>query len=169
MNPIRQRGIAALLGCLAAAQATQAADVVAAQECDKYINKHRTVQALASSLFGEHISARDGSVSFKMVDGELAGNGPPLQIVRSFQPRENTWFFDGSGESVAGWVLEIPRMKTIVSYSVRRGCWTVLIVPWALISCSFRKKHFQKPSSSETRQSAEPSELLVPQRLDWRN
>jgi hypothetical protein len=100
------------------AQNAQAADVVAAQEYDKYIDKHRTVQALDSSLFGEQISARDGSVSFKMVDGELAGNGPPLQIVRSFQPRENNRFFDGSGESVAGWVLEIPRMKTIVNYSV---------------------------------------------------
>jgi hypothetical protein len=118
MNLIRRHGAAVLLGSLAAVQATNAADVVAAQEYDKYIDKHRTVQALDSSLFGEQISARDGSVSFKVVDGELAGNGPLLQIVRTFQPRENNRFLDNSGVTVAGWVLEIPRMKTIVNYTV---------------------------------------------------
>ena len=117
MNSIAQRGAAAA-ACLLAAQSAFAGDVIAVQEYDKYIDKHRTVQALDSSLFGEQISARDGTVTFKMVDGELAGNGPTMRIVRSFTPRENNRYYETSGMSVAGWILEIPRMKTVVNYSV---------------------------------------------------
>ncbi len=117
MNSIAQRGAVAA-ACLLAAQSAFAGDVIAVQEYDKYIDKHRTVQALDSSLFGEQISARDGTVTFKMVDGELAGNGPTMRIVRSFTPRENNRYYETSGMSVAGWILEIPRMKTVVNYSV---------------------------------------------------
>lgn len=92
-----------------------AGTVIPQQEYDKYIDKHRTIQALDSSLFGEQVNLRDGGVVFRVVDGELAGNGPTIRIVRSFRLRENNRFVETTGTGVAGWMLEVPRMKTITN------------------------------------------------------
>ena len=55
-------GMATLgLTCFAAVPAL--ADNIPQQEYNKYVDKHRTIQALDSSLFGEQINLRDGGVS----------------------------------------------------------------------------------------------------------
>lgn len=110
------------IGCastlLLLAHTATAADVIPQQEYDKYIDKHRTIQALDSSPFGEEINLRDGGVMFRMVDAELPGNGPTIRIVRTFRLRPNGRFVETTGTSLAGWMLEVPRMKTITNYTV---------------------------------------------------
>lgn len=95
-----------------------AGDVVPEQEYSKYVDKHRTVQALDASLFGEQVNLRDGGVQFRVVDGELAGNGPPIRIVRSFRIRYDDRFMETSGSSLGDWMLEVPRLKTITNNTV---------------------------------------------------
>lgn len=102
-----------LLSCVSSGAV--AGTVIPQQEYDKYIDKHRTIQALDSALFGEQVNLRDGGVVFRVVDGELAGNGPTIRIARSFRLRENNRFVETTGTSVAGWMLEVPRMKTITN------------------------------------------------------
>ena len=85
-----------------------AGDVIPQQEYHKYIDKHKTIQSMDSSFFGEQVNLRDGGVMFRVVDGELAGTGPTIRIVRTFRLRENNRFVDISGTNVAGWMLEVP-------------------------------------------------------------
>lgn len=94
-----------------------AGDVIPQQEYHKYIDKHKTIQSMDSPFFGEQVNLRDGGVMFRVVDGELAGTGPTIRIVRTFRLRENNRFVDISGTNVAGWMLEVPRMKTITNYT----------------------------------------------------
>lgn len=94
-----------------------AGDVIPQQEYDKYIDKHKTIQSMDSSIFGEQVNLRDGGVMFRVVDGELAGTGPTIRIVRTFRLRETDRLVETSGTSVAGWILEVPRMKTITNYT----------------------------------------------------
>lgn len=113
---IRHGGVS--VGLFLAIQAsTHAGNVIPQQEYDKYIDKHRTIQALDSSLFGEQINLRDGGVLFRVVDGELTGAGPTIRIARTFRLRENDRFVETTGTDVAGWMLEVPRMKTITNYT----------------------------------------------------
>lgn len=104
-------------GLLLGIPTAHAGTVIPQQEYDKYIDKHRTIQALDSSLFGEQINLRDGGVQFKVVDAELPGNGPTIRIVRTFRLRPSNRFVETTGTSLAGWMLEVPRMKTITNYT----------------------------------------------------
>lgn len=98
-------------------QHAHAADIIPQQEYDKYISKSRLVSGFDGSVFGEQLSLRDGSVTFKVIDGELAGKGPPIQIIRTFRLRESNRFNEVSGTTLAGWMLEVPRLKTITNYT----------------------------------------------------
>jgi hypothetical protein len=50
---------AATIAWLSLASVALAGDLIPQQEYNKYIDKHRTIQALDSSLFGEQINLRD--------------------------------------------------------------------------------------------------------------
>jgi YD repeat-containing protein len=109
-----------------AAWSASAADLIPQQEYHKYIDKHRTIQALDSSLFGEQINLRDGGVAFKITDAELPGNGPTIRIVRSFKLRENNRFVETTGTGLGGWMLEVPRLKTITNNTVNTDATSVV-------------------------------------------
>ena len=92
------------------------ADNIPQQEYNKYIDNHRTIQALDSSLFGEQINLRDGGVMFSVTDAELPGAGPTIRITRTFKLRENNHFVETTGTELGGgWMLEVPRLKTITN------------------------------------------------------
>ena len=84
-------------GLLCASFTLLAADNIPQQEYNKYIDKHRTIQALDSSLFGEQINLRDGGVMFRVIDAELPGAGPTIRITRTFKLRENNHFVEIPG------------------------------------------------------------------------
>ena len=116
---MRIRNTAALVAAgllVLAAMPALGGDVQRQDEYDKYIDKHRTLQPLDSSLFGEQINLRDGGVVFRVTDGELLGNGPPIRITRSFKLRDSNRFVEVTGTSLtSGWMLEVPRLKTITN------------------------------------------------------
>ena len=117
---IRNTAALAAAGMLVlAAMPAIGGEVIRQQEYDKYVDKHRTLQALDSSLFGEQINLRDGGVVFRVTDGELLGNGPPIRIVRSFKLRANNRLAEVTGTSLAiGWMLEVPRLKNLTNNSI---------------------------------------------------
>lgn len=92
-----------------------AANVVPEQEYGKYIDKHSATQGLSSAPFGEQISLRDGGLAFRVVDIELPGIGPDIQIVRTFRVNEAAKTSESTGNHLGDWELEIPRIKTITA------------------------------------------------------
>jgi len=114
--PVGRIGAAAI-AWLGLGSVAMAGNVIPQQEYNKYIDKHRTIQALDSSLFGEQINLRDGGVMFRVVDEELPGNGPTIRIARTLQIRENSRFLATSGTDLGDWMLQVPRLKTITNFT----------------------------------------------------
>ena len=82
--------------------------------------QYKTYLARAQTItpateFGDQISLRDGKLSFRQVDVELLGNGPPIRIIRTTTLDDGLGKEPGSGNGMGGWELEIPRIKTITS------------------------------------------------------
>lgn len=78
-----------------------------------YLTRAQTITPVTE--FGDQISLRDGKLSFKHVDVELLGNGPPIRIVRSTTLDDGLGTEASSGNAMGGWELEIPRIKTVTS------------------------------------------------------
>ncbi|WAT14902.1 hypothetical protein [Xanthomonas fragariae] len=68
------------------------------------------------SSFGDQVSLRDGSLSFRQVDVELPGTGPTIRIVRTFRVATRIGgIADTSGNRMGEWELALPRLKTLAS------------------------------------------------------
>lgn len=65
--------------------------------------------------FGDQISLRDGSTSFRAVDIEIPGIGPTIRIIRSTGIQDGLGREFSSGNHMAAWELAIPRIKTITA------------------------------------------------------
>lgn len=110
------RRVLAALGALSLYSGLALAwDVVPEQEYAKYIDKHRALQPLDSSPFGEQVNLRDGAILFRVTDIELPGVGPPIRLVRSLRIGDAYQISETSGNILGDWELEIPRIKTITS------------------------------------------------------
>ncbi|HEY9469988.1 MAG TPA: hypothetical protein VIQ76_10290, partial [Propionibacteriaceae bacterium] len=93
-------------------------------EYKKLIRVSEDIQPLGENPFGENISLYNGSLSFEQTDISLAGNGPLLQLSRSFHPREAK-----ESESIDGafsdWDMEVPRITTMTAYQANVMGWLV--------------------------------------------
>ncbi|MFC5437212.1 hypothetical protein ACFPME_11635 [Rhodanobacter umsongensis] len=91
-------------------------------EYKKLIRVSEDVQPLGATPFGESVSLYNGSLSFDQTDISLAGNGPLLQLSRSYHLREAK-----ESESIDGafsdWDIEIPRITTITANQVNVTGW----------------------------------------------
>ncbi|UNK49278.1 RHS repeat protein [Lysobacter sp. S4-A87] len=65
--------------------------------------------------FGDQISLRDGSTSFRNVDIEVPGNGPTIRIIRTTGVQDGLGREFSSGNHMSAWELAIPRIKTITA------------------------------------------------------
>ncbi|WP_189644710.1 RHS repeat-associated core domain-containing protein [Luteimonas gilva] len=77
------------------------------------LTKAQTIDPVGS--FGEQVSLRAGTLSFRNVDIELPGTGPTIRIVRSAQLEDGYGTRTSSGNAVSGWEFDIPRLKTITA------------------------------------------------------
>ncbi|MGR4896620.1 hypothetical protein ACIPR8_15260 [Stenotrophomonas sp. LARHCG68] len=70
-----------------------------------------------TSDFGDRISLRDGELSFRQIDIDLKGIGPPMRIIRTMRVigRFQSNSSDSSGTTIGEWEIAIPRIKTITS------------------------------------------------------
>lgn len=86
------------------------------EEYGKYFAKTSSVSPI--SEFGDSIGIRDGKLSFRQVDLEIAGIGPPIRIARSFMVEGRPGggrLYETSGSRMGQWELIIPRLKTLTS------------------------------------------------------
>jgi YD repeat-containing protein len=108
--------------CLLVCMATSVSGTLHAQaavtpedEYKKLIRVNEEIQPLGATPFGENVSLYNGSLSFEQTDISLSGDGPTLQLSRSYHLREGK-----ESESVDGafsdWEIEIPRITTMTAY-----------------------------------------------------
>ncbi|UPG96709.1 hypothetical protein L2Y97_13275 [Luteibacter aegosomatissinici] len=83
-------------------------------EYKKLVRVNDQLAPLGDTPFGEQIDLHDGSLTFSAVDIKIAGNGPVIQIGRTFKA-------DGDADirkdnaSFGDWDIELPRLSTVVS------------------------------------------------------
>lgn len=83
-------------------------------EYKKLVKVDEEVQPLGENPFGENVNVYDGSLSFHVTDFSLPGNGPTIEISRTFQA-------DGDSQirvdnaSFGDWDLDLPRFSTLTS------------------------------------------------------
>ncbi|MEP6899277.1 MAG: RHS repeat-associated core domain-containing protein [Rhodanobacter sp.] len=140
--------------CLSAVASVSMATLCHAQstvtpedEYKKLIRVSEDIQPLGANPFGEQVSLYNGSLSFEQTDISLAGNGPVLQLSRSFRtiethPDNPVGGLDG--DSIDGafsdWNLEVPRISTNIGYHAINPGWEVMgSTPYA------RCSHFSAP------------------------
>lgn len=103
----------AALAALASTSHAQSA-VTPEDEYKKLIRVSEEIQPLGDNPFGERINLHDGGLSFEVIDASLAGDGPALQVIRSFRPKTlaESETVDGA---FADWDIEIPRITTLAA------------------------------------------------------
>lgn len=93
-------------------------------EYKKLIRVSEDIQPLGENPFGEQVSLYNGSLSFEQTDVSLPGNGPLLQLSRSYHLREAK-----ESESIDGafsdWDIEIPRITTMTANQVNVTGWQI--------------------------------------------
>ena len=93
-------------------------------EYKKLIRVSEDIQPLGENPFGEQVSLYNGSLSFEQTDVSLAGNGPLLQLTRSYHLREAK-----ESESIDGafsdWDIEIPRITTMTANQANVTGWQI--------------------------------------------
>lgn len=89
------------------------AQVTPPEQYKAYLTRAQTITQVME--FGDQISLRDGKLSFRHVDLELLGNGPPIRIIRTTTLDDGLATEASSGNGMGGWELEIPRIRTITS------------------------------------------------------
>ncbi|WP_426701007.1 hypothetical protein ACPPVV_16770 [Rhodanobacter sp. Col0626] len=91
-------------------------------EYKKLIRVSEDIQPLGATPFGESVSLYNGSLSFDQTDISLAGDGPVLQLSRSYHLREAK-----ESESIDGafsdWDVEIPRITTMTANQANVTGW----------------------------------------------
>lgn len=102
--------------CLLAANAAHAQSQTTPEvEYKKLIRVAEDVQPLGENLFGEQLSLYTGSFSVEQTDINFPGNGPTIQLTRSFDirnPIETAAVADGA---FYDWDLELPRITTLAA------------------------------------------------------
>lgn len=76
------------------------------EDYDKRVRSHESVTPLGSEVFGENISLYNGATEFRVVDIDLPGNGPPVQLARRFKVEARE-----VGDPLGGfgaWDLDVP-------------------------------------------------------------
>ncbi|TPG03900.1 RHS repeat protein [Rhodanobacter glycinis] len=93
-------------------------------EYKKLIRVSEDIQPLGATPFGESVSLYNGSLSFDQTDVSLPGNGPLLQLSRSYHLREAK-----ESESIDGafsdWDIEIPRITTMTADQANVTGWLI--------------------------------------------
>ena len=105
---------------LLVALATLASSALPAAAQVQYQEQYKNTLAKAQTItpfteFGDSVSLRDGTVSFKAVDIELPGTGPTIRIVRSAVIQDGQGGSTTTRNGIGQWELEIPRIQTLTA------------------------------------------------------
>jgi YD repeat-containing protein len=98
----------------------QSAAVTPESEFQKRIKVSEDINPVGDHPFGENISLYNGSLSFEENDIKLSGQGPDIELTRSFRPPDtppDSVYYDFIDNAFVDWSLETPRIETISAAS----------------------------------------------------
>lgn len=128
-------------------------------EYKKLLKVNEEIQPLGENPFGENIGLYNGNLSFSQTDISLPGNGPLLQLTRSFRitGKQDT---DGyTNWSFADWELDLPRIITVAATQQNVQGWMVDgSLPLAICSRISIPPVVSKPGGITSRQNWAPEE-----------
>lgn len=110
-------------------------------EYKKLVKVNEDVQPLGENPFGEQISLYSGGLSFEQTDISVPGNGPLLEVIRTFQVPGRDEMLSTSRLGFADWEWNLPRVVTTVSRNGSSRGWRV---DWPS-NPDLRCSHFSAP------------------------
>lgn len=81
-------------------------------EYKQLIKVNQDIQPLGPNPFGENVSLYDGTLTFEETDLSLPGNGPTIQLGRSFNTNDPTMDGMNVARPFGDWEMDIPRIET---------------------------------------------------------
>lgn len=112
---------------------SQAQTVSPEDELKRKIKVVEEIQPLDENPFGEKISLYSGALSFAQTDVSLPGQGPLLEITRSFKIPDlslNQFYQETAVNALVDWSLDVPHIETLSAPSYwqgsTRGQWTFI-------------------------------------------
>lgn len=107
--------VSVVLGLLTANAAYAQSQTTPEVEYKKLIRVNEDIQPLGENPFGEQLSLYTGSFSFEQTDVSLPGNGPTIQLTRSFHIRNPIEAAEVADGAFYDWDLELPRITTLAA------------------------------------------------------
>jgi YD repeat-containing protein len=98
----------------------QSAAVTPESEFQKRIKVSEDINPVGDHPFGENISLYNGALSFEENDIKLSGQGPDIELTRSFHPADvppDSVYYDFIDNAFVDWSLETPRIETLSAAS----------------------------------------------------
>jgi YD repeat-containing protein len=98
----------------------QSAAVTPESEFQKRIKVSEDINPVGDRPFGENISLYNGGLSFEENDIKLSGQGPDIELSRSFHPADvppDSVYYDFIDNAFVDWSLETPRIETLSAAS----------------------------------------------------
>lgn len=111
---VRMFGLVLALAIVPLVGMAQSATTNPEDEYKKLVKVNMEIQPLGETPFGEAVNPYDGSLSFHVVDVTVPGNGPTIELGRTFHA-------DGDAEvrwndaAFGDWELDVPRLTTMTS------------------------------------------------------
>ncbi|MBK0018752.1 hypothetical protein [Kosakonia sp. S42] len=118
----RWRWFAFALALVPVVGLTQTATTNPEDEYKKLVRVDTEIQPLGDTPFGESVNVYDGSLAFHVTDISLPGNGPTIEIGRTFQADGDTTVRFNNA-SFGDWDLDLPRLACTLTTTMRTtGC-----------------------------------------------
>lgn len=126
MSNVEVRGWAArsalalVVACMSGQLLAQSSAVTPESEFQKRIKVSEEIQPVGEHPFGESISLYNGALSFEENDIKLTGQGPDIELTRSFHSADapaQSVYYDFIDNAFVDWSLETPRIETLSAAS----------------------------------------------------
>ncbi|PTR33623.1 YD repeat-containing protein [Luteibacter sp. OK325] len=115
----------------------QSAAVTPETEFQKRIKVSEDINPVGEHPFGENISLYNGGLSFEENDIKLSGQGPDIDLTRSFHPADtppDSVYYDFIDNAFVDWSLETPRIETLSAASSTANEDPAPDAPWFFIT-----------------------------------
>lgn len=136
--------LALMLAWVSGEVLAQSAAVSPESEFQKRIKVSEDIQPVGEHPFGESISLYNGALSFEENDIKLTGQGPDIELTRSFHPADappDSVYYSFIDNAFVDWSLETPRIETLSAASGTANLDPPSTARWFFISdtqrCSF--------------------------------
>ncbi|UPG87603.1 hypothetical protein L2Y94_09700 [Luteibacter aegosomatis] len=136
--------LALMLAWVSGEVLAQSAAVSPESEFQKRIKVSEDIQPVGEHPFGESISLYNGALSFEENDIKLTGQGPDIELTRSFHPADappDSVYYSFIDNAFVDWSLETPRIETLSAASGTANLDPPSTARWSFISdtqrCSF--------------------------------